>query len=126
MVMSIEVVEHIEQKFARVFIDNMIRFSPKLIMMTAAMPGQGGQFHVNEQERGYWDALFLERGYKRVQKVEHMISDLVEEAKNEQNPPEIMRNSVMKHTGVFIPFWMPRNLLVYSARPSDFDYLYIS
>jgi hypothetical protein len=59
--MSIEVAEHIEHKFVNIYIDNMICFSPKLIMMTAAIPGQGGQFHVNEQESDYWDALFLER-----------------------------------------------------------------
>jgi 2-polyprenyl-3-methyl-5-hydroxy-6-metoxy-1,4-benzoquinol methylase len=61
IVMSIEVAEHIEHKFVNIYIDNMICFSPKLIMMTAAIPGQGGQFHVNEQESDYWDALFLER-----------------------------------------------------------------
>jgi hypothetical protein len=91
--------------------------------MTAAIPGQGGQFHVNEQESDYWDALFLERWYKRIKIVEHLIADFVEEAKNEPNPPEVMRNPSIKHTGVFIPFWMPRNLLIYSNRPNDFDYL---
>ncbi len=123
MVMSIEVAEHIEHKFVDKYIDNMMRFNPRLIMMTAATPGQGGEFHVNEQESEYWDNLFLKKGYRRVSKIESLISKLTEEAKNETNPPEIMRNPDVKHTGVFIPFWMPKNLLIYSKNPEEFNNL---
>lgn len=123
LVLSIEVAEHIEHRFVHEYIGNMSRFSPKLIMMTAATPGQGGEFHVNEQDEHYWNELFSEIGYSRVPVVEKLIGKFVKEAKNEQNPPEIMLNSLQKHEGVYIPFWMPKNLLVYSRDPAAFNYL---
>ena len=123
MVLSIEVAEHIEHKFVDQYINNMVKFNPKVIMITAAPPGQGGDFHVNEKSKDYWDALFLERGYRRAIVIESLVSKFVEEAKNEINPPEIMRNPLVSHKGVFIPFWMPANLLIYSKNPVDFEYL---
>jgi 2-polyprenyl-3-methyl-5-hydroxy-6-metoxy-1,4-benzoquinol methylase len=123
MVLSIEVAEHIEPEFVHEYINNMVKFNPKVIMITAAPPGQGGDFHVNEQNKDYWDALFLNQGYKRAIAVENLVAKLVEEAKNEVNPPEIMRNPLVNHKGVYIPFWMPANLLVYSKNPADFEYL---
>lgn len=123
LVISIEVAEHIEHKFVNEYIKNMTRFSPKLIMITAATPGQGGEFHVNEQDSEYWDEVFSKSGYRRVFKVEKLISNFVDEARKVENPSEIMRYNKIKHTGVHIPFWMPKNLLVYSTSPNNFDYL---
>jgi SAM-dependent methyltransferase len=116
MVISIEVAEHIEHKFVDEYLDNMMRFNPKLIMMTAAIPGQGGEFHVNEQESDYWDKLFLSRGFNRVREVEKLIASFVDEAKKETDVPEIMKNHLHKHEGVYIPYWMPKNLLVYGPK----------
>jgi hypothetical protein len=47
-----EVVEHIEEKF----IDNLLSSMTcgKFILMTNALPGQGGYHHVNEQPTEYW------------------------------------------------------------------------
>ncbi len=123
MAMSIEVAEHIEHKFVHEYIKNMTKFSPKLIMMTAAVPGQGGEFHVNEQNADYWNDILGKYEYKRVDSVERLIAKFVQEAKDEKNPPEIMKNHIYKHEGVYIPYWMPKNLLVYSKSPEQFDYL---
>ena len=51
-----EVVEHIEEKF----IDNLISSLTcgRLIVMTNALPGQGGHHHVNEQPTEYWIEKF--------------------------------------------------------------------
>jgi SAM-dependent methyltransferase len=47
-----EVVEHIEEKF----LDNLLASLAcgKFILMTNALPGQGGYHHVNEQTTEYW------------------------------------------------------------------------
>jgi len=47
-----EVVEHIEEKF----LDNVLTSltTGKFILMTHAVPGQGGYHHVNEQPPAYW------------------------------------------------------------------------
>lgn len=47
-----EVVEHIEEKY----IDNLLKSLTcgKFILMTNALPGQGGYHHVNEQPIEYW------------------------------------------------------------------------
>lgn len=47
-----EVVEHIEE----VYLDNLIKSlcCGKYVLMTNALPGQGGHHHVNEQPTEYW------------------------------------------------------------------------
>ena len=34
------------------------------MLFSAAVPGQGGEFHVNEQPLDYWREFFLEHGYR--------------------------------------------------------------
>ena len=47
-----ELVEHIDEKF----LDNLLRSLAcgKFIVMTHALPGQGGYHHVNEKPTQYW------------------------------------------------------------------------
>lgn len=47
-----EVVEHIEERF----LDNLLQSLAcgRIILMTNALPGQGGYHHVNEQPTEYW------------------------------------------------------------------------
>ena len=42
--------------------DNLTAFSD-VILFSAAIPGQGGDHHVNEQWPSYWIARFRERGF---------------------------------------------------------------
>ncbi len=55
-----EVVEHIEPEF----VDNLLRslMVGRIIMMTHALPGQGGYHHVNLQPSDYWIAHMAHRG----------------------------------------------------------------
>ncbi len=62
--MSLEVAEHIEPEHAAQYVCNLVSLSDK-ILITAAPPGQGGHYHVNCQEKGYWECMFFEHGYKR-------------------------------------------------------------
>lgn len=61
LVHCVEVVEHIEEKYIENLLDSMC--NGKVILMTNALPGQGGYHHVNEQPTEYWIQKFHARGY---------------------------------------------------------------
>lgn len=54
---SLEVAEHIEEKYADIFIENLTN-SSNVILFSAAIPGQRGSGHVNEQWPEYWIKKF--------------------------------------------------------------------
>ena len=62
LVQSLEVAEHIPASKAEVFVDNLVAHSD-LILFSAAVPGQGGEFHVNEQPFEYWREKFAMRRF---------------------------------------------------------------
>jgi SAM-dependent methyltransferase len=62
LVQSLEVAEHLPVENARQFVDTLIVHGP-CVLFSAAVPGQGGENHLNEQPPDYWRALFRERGY---------------------------------------------------------------
>lgn len=62
LAMSIEVAEHIPNSSAGIFVDNLCRHSD-LVLFSAALPGQGGRSHVNEQPLRFWINKFSERSY---------------------------------------------------------------
>ena len=76
IVQSLEVAEHISDHFAEVFMDNLCRHS-SVILFSAAVPGQGGEMHVNERPLEYWREKFLDRGYAAFDWIRPMISDNV-------------------------------------------------
>lgn len=63
LVQSLEVAEHIAAESADVFVENLARHAGGLIFFSAAPPGQGGEFHVNEQPFDYWREKFARHGY---------------------------------------------------------------
>ncbi len=60
---SLEVAEHIPEKYANRYIDLMTKFSD-IIIISAATPGQGGDDHVNEQPHSYWQEKFESLGFR--------------------------------------------------------------
>jgi SAM-dependent methyltransferase len=62
LAISLEVAEHISEKNASKFIESLTRLSDT-ILFSAAIPGQGGQNHVNEQWPSYWQKKFKDFGY---------------------------------------------------------------
>jgi SAM-dependent methyltransferase len=62
LVWCFEVAEHIHPKFVNTFVDSLVRHS-KVIALSAAPPGQGGEGHFNEQPQSYWETKFVDRGY---------------------------------------------------------------
>jgi SAM-dependent methyltransferase len=62
LAMSLEVVEHFEDRFSDAFLDSLTRAAP-IILFSAAVPGQGGTHHVNERWASYWLRKFEARNY---------------------------------------------------------------
>ena len=60
---SMDVAEHLPAKAADRYVDLLTCLS-KLVVFTASPPGQGGNYHVNEQPSSYWMSLFQQRGYE--------------------------------------------------------------
>lgn len=60
---STEVAEHLPQSCADRFVDLLTRLSDRIVL-TAAVPGQGGRDHVNEQPHEYWIEKFADRGFE--------------------------------------------------------------
>lgn len=62
LTISLEVAEHLDEKFADVFVDTLCGNSD-LILFSAAHPGQGGDGHLNEQPLEYWKEKIEKKGY---------------------------------------------------------------
>ena len=58
LVQTLEVAEHIKAAAAATFVENLVKHSSGIVLFSAAPPGQGGEFHINEQPYDYWRALF--------------------------------------------------------------------
>ena len=65
LVQSLEVAEHLPPGSAGPFVDTLTRHGDA-VLFSAAVPGQGGEHHVNEQPLAFWRALFAARGYRAV------------------------------------------------------------
>jgi SAM-dependent methyltransferase len=59
-----EVAEHLEARFADVFVQNLASASDTILLTAAEVGQEGGLNHVNEQPNGYWIAKFERRGFK--------------------------------------------------------------
>lgn len=62
LVTSLEVAEHIRPRYAPTFINSLCRLSD-IVLFSAAIPGQGGVNHYNEQYPPYWEELFAANGF---------------------------------------------------------------
>ena len=62
LTISSEVAEHLDENDAENYMDNLTSFSD-VILFSAAIPGQGGDHHVNEQWPSYWIKKFAARGF---------------------------------------------------------------
>lgn len=65
LALCLEVAEHLPGSASRPLVRLLTRAAP-LVLFSAAVPGQGGVGHRNEQWPDYWQARFAERGYRRL------------------------------------------------------------
>ena len=63
LVVSLEVAEHLPPVIADQFVSYLTSLGP-VILFSAAIPGQGGTDHLNEQWPRYWISLFETRKFK--------------------------------------------------------------
>lgn len=90
--LSLEVAEHLSAERAEAFVRRLTELSD-FVLFSAAVPGQGGRNHVNEQWPDYWVQLFAARGYD--------VHDFVR--------PQIWDDER-------IPYWYRQNILFFSRR----------
>lgn len=64
LVICLEVGEHIPEKHEQKFFDNISRFTSKHLVMSWAVPGQGGTGHFNEKPNLYIISQMEDRGLK--------------------------------------------------------------
>jgi SAM-dependent methyltransferase len=62
LVQTLEVAEHLSAARADAFVESLARHGD-VILFSAAIPGQGGTHHVNEQWPSYWAEKFERAGY---------------------------------------------------------------
>jgi len=62
LALSFEVAEHLPESAARTFIESLCA-AADVVAFSAAIPGQGGRHHLNEQWPIYWAKLFQEFKY---------------------------------------------------------------
>lgn len=116
LVISLEVAEHIEEKYADIFLSNIVRYSPETVLLTAARPGQGGHHHVNERPHEYWIEKMAALGYVLDSSKATIISGYIKEGQELKDVTDILRHPGEKHTGVWFPEWILHNLMVFSRR----------
>jgi SAM-dependent methyltransferase len=93
-VICLEVAEHIHHASSLRFVESISRHSDTVVF-SAALPGQGGQHHINEQPFGFWLALFQQAGYS--------VFDVFR--------PALWQNAE-------IPWWYRQNMFLLSRKPS--------
>ena len=62
LAISLEVAEHLPEERADGFVANLCQVAP-IIVFSAAIPGQGGNGHINEQWPAYWVKKFEENNF---------------------------------------------------------------
>jgi 2-polyprenyl-3-methyl-5-hydroxy-6-metoxy-1,4-benzoquinol methylase len=73
LVQSLEVGEHVDPAQADIYVDNLVRHGD-VILFSAAVPGQCGENHVNEQPLAYWRDKFESRGFRTFDAIRPVIS----------------------------------------------------
>lgn len=60
--LCMEVAEHLPPEYAGNLVNTLTGLSNR-VLFTAALPGQGGNDHINEQPHEYWIKLFRKKGF---------------------------------------------------------------
>ena len=72
LVVCLEVAEHLPEATAPTLIRTLTNLAP-FVLFSAAIPGQGGREHINEQWPSYWKALFIENAFQRLDPIRRHI-----------------------------------------------------
>ncbi len=72
LALCLEVGEHLPARSARALVESLAT-AATVVLFSAAIPGQGGTSHVNEQWPYYWERLFNEQGMHKYDVVRPLI-----------------------------------------------------
>ena len=72
LAMSLEVAEHLPHASAEDFVASLCRLA-SLVLFSAAVPGQGGTNHINEQWPWYWRHWFGKQGFRMFDPIRPLI-----------------------------------------------------
>jgi SAM-dependent methyltransferase len=72
LALCLEVAEHLPPRSAHNLVNSLVGIS-QVILFSAAVPGQGGVHHVNEQWPEYWEKLFSEADYTLLDPIRPLI-----------------------------------------------------
>jgi SAM-dependent methyltransferase len=75
LAMCLEVAEHLEENRAKTFVEDLTKLS-NIVLFSAAIPGQEGTKHINEQYLNYWVEKFKEHNFKCYDVVRPLIWDV--------------------------------------------------
>lgn len=104
LALCLELAEHLPLSQSRILIE-WLTSTASLVVFSAAIPGQGGKGHINEQPHSFWTNLFDEYGFAKY---------------------DILRPRIIGDAA--IPFWYRQNLFLYADRSKDlklntYDYI---
>lgn len=102
LAICLEVAEHLPFESAETLVENLTKVS-NTVIFSAAIPLQGGQFHVNEQWQSYWGDIFEKRGF---------------------SPVDCIRPIIWNNLD--ISYWYKQNIIVYCNSNSLAKYNLIS
>lgn len=91
LAISLEVAEHLPGEFAEALIRRLVRVAPA-VLFSAAIPGQGGICHVNEQWQDYWRNIFKSFDF---------------------HPIDLIRPAIWGRPD--IEFWYQQNIILYCS-----------
>ena len=89
LVQCVEVGEHLPGHTSETLVRNLVRHGDRLVF-SAAVPGQGGLYHINERPLEFWRQAFAAHGYEAF---------------------DFIRPAVLNHPRV--EFWYRYNMLLY-------------
>jgi hypothetical protein len=91
LAISLEVAEHLPQCMGPALVRFLTSSAP-IVLFSAAIPGQPGHRHINDQPPSYWRALFFAEGYEEW---------------------DVVRPKIIANTA--IPYWYRQNILLFAA-----------
>ena len=74
LAICLEAAEHVDEKFSNLIVENLTKAS-KVILFSAALPGQGGTNHINEQAPEFWQKKFMQFNYTQLDIIRPIIWD---------------------------------------------------
>jgi len=98
LAMSLEVAEHIPDANADIFVSSLVSVSD-VILFSAALPGQKGTYHINEQYPEYWAQRFKKHDFL---------------------PVDCVRTRIWNNS--LVEYWYQQNVIVFIKKDKIKDY----